>query len=466
MPEPTAAGAAAGRRVAVIGGGLAGITAALDAADAGAEVTLLERQARLGGRTWSFEHNGLTFDNGQHVFMRCCTSYRAFVERIGGDDLVTLQPRLDVPVLSPGRPPGRIARTGLPAPLHLAGSLARYRPLAPAARVRAVLAARRLGSVDPDDQANDLVSFGSWLAEHGQDERATAALWDLVGRPTLNLPAADASLALAAKVFRTGLLDRADAGDLGWSDVPLGVLHGDVAAAALAGRGVDVVTSTRVSEVAGGADAFVVRTAEGPAWEVDAVVVAVTHRSVTGLLAPSLRPPGWVGDRDPAALGSSPIVNVHVVYDRRVTDHAFFAAVDSPAQFVFDRTRPAGLQGGGQYLAISLSAADEQLATSADELVATMSAALAELLPAASRARVVDGRVTRERHATFRGVPGSAAHRAAAASGTSGLAFAGAWTDTGWPDTMEGAVRSGHAAARAALTAAVRPERRVDALPT
>ena len=114
------------RRVAVVGGGLAGISAALDCAGAGAAVTLVEVRRRLGGAAYSFERDGLQMDNGQHVFLRCCEAYRGLLERLGSSHLVHVQERLDIPVLSPGNAPARIRRSSLHAPLHLAGALARY----------------------------------------------------------------------------------------------------------------------------------------------------------------------------------------------------------------------------------------------------------------------------------------------------------------------------------------------------
>ena len=129
--------------VVVVGGGLAGITAALDAAEAGAAVTLVERRSRLGGLTWSFERDGRWFDNGQHVFLRCCTAYLELLGRLGVGGDVALQPRLDVPVLSPGRPLSRLRRNRLPAPLHLSGALARYRPVPMRERARIPLAGAR-----------------------------------------------------------------------------------------------------------------------------------------------------------------------------------------------------------------------------------------------------------------------------------------------------------------------------------
>ncbi|TDB79244.1 phytoene dehydrogenase, partial [Actinomadura sp. KC216] len=148
-------------------------------------------------------------------------------------------------------------------------------------------------------------------------------------------------------------------------------------------------------------------------------------------------------------LGSSPIVNVHVVYDRPVLDEPFVAAIDSPVQWVFDRTAISGVPSG-QYLAVSVSAADRWIDTPTAELREVYLAALERLFPAARRARVTDFFVTRERHATFRQGPGSGALRPASATRLPWLFLAGAWTDTGWPDTMEGAVRSGLSAARLA----------------
>jgi uncharacterized protein with NAD-binding domain and iron-sulfur cluster len=146
------------------------------------------------------------------------------------------------------------------------------------------------------------------------------------------------------------------------------------------------------------------------------------------------------------ALGHSPIVNVHVLYSKQVMDLPFVAAVDSPVQWVFDKTRQAGLTAG-QYLAISLSAADEYIDVPTAALREQFLPALERLFPAAASAEIIDFFVTRERRATFRQAPGCVAMRPGAGTPAPGLVLAGAWTDTGWPDTMEGAVRSGHNAA-------------------
>jgi hypothetical protein len=163
---------------------------------------------------------------------------------------------------------------------------------------------------------------------------------------------------------------------------------------------------------------------------------------------PAGAPAGHPGPAQWRQLATSPIVNVHVIYDRRVTRLPFVAAVDSPVQWVFDRTGPSGLRTG-QYLAISLSAADSYVDVPAPALREQFLPALAELFPAARDARVTDFFVTRERRATLRQVPGCERLRPPAATAVPGLVLAGAWTGTGWPDTMEGAVRSGLNAVRA-----------------
>jgi squalene-associated FAD-dependent desaturase len=432
-------------RVVVVGGGLAGLSAALELADAGVPVTLLESRSRLGGATWSFRRNGLWFDNGQHVFLRCCTAYRTFLDRIGAAGSVRLQERMELPVLAPGRDVAVLRRNRLPAPLHLAGSLLRYHHLAPGDRLRLGRALVPLRRADLDDPSLDERTFAEFLGAHGQRRAAVERLWDLICVPTVNLPAADASLALAATVFQIGLLSDAAAGDIGWSEVPLGRLHADPAARALDRAGADIRTSTPVESVERGAGGVVVATATERV-RAGAVIVAVPHDTAAALL------PGAAGAREWPALGTSPIVNVHLVYDRPVVPHPMAAVIDSPLQFVFDRTETSGLgAGGGQVIAVSLSAATDWVGTPSDALVATVHGELARLFPDVAAARRLDAVVIRERAATFRGGPGTRALRPATRSDVPGVYLAGAWTATGWPATMEGAVRSGVAAARAVL---------------
>ena len=453
--------------VVVAGGGLAGITAALDAADAGHRVTLLERRPRLGGLTHSFartlpDGSRLVVDNGQHVLLRCFTAYRALLERLGTGQHVHLQPRLEVHVRSPGHRPGDPPRTALlrrgdlPAPLHLLPVLARHRLLTARERLGVARASAAMARLDPAAPATDARSLAAWLDEQGQGRAATAAVWDLLCVATLNARAQDASLALAAVVLQQGLLaGRAD-GDVGLSRVPLQRLHGDAAAAALDAAGVRVRRGVALTGLRrGGGDRWRVEAGGAAPTTADAVVVALPPRAAERLVPREAQTlaPGW-SER----LGASPIVDVHLVLDRRALEVPLAAGAGSTAQWVFDRTGPSGLAPGPggrerQYLVVSVSAADDLVGLPAAVVVDRVRSALVRLHPAVGRAEVVDAFVTREREATFAQAPGSAADRPPAATADPALALAGAWTATGWPATMEGAVRSGHAGAAVALAA-------------
>ncbi len=458
------------REVVVIGGGLAGIAAAITLREAGVGVTLVEARPWLGGATCSFSRGGLKIDNGQHVFLRCCTSYRELLARLGMTGSATLQDRFDVTVLSPGGGRARLRRSALPAPLHLARALVSYGFLSGPERLRVARAALALRTLDPAQPGLDGQRLGDWLGARGQNSRARRRLWDLFVVSSLNIDGDEASVPLAATVLKTALLGDNDAADIGVPAVPLGDLHGQAAGRLLRQLGADVRLGTKAAAVerdpAGG---FRVRVTSGPD-AADGAGGGVTGGGVTGagptgigggaigadgviLAVPAglaARLAGAAGVADAARwdeLSSSPIVNVHVVYDRRVTRLPFAAVVDSPVQWVFDKTRTSGLPSG-QYLAVSLSAADSYVDVPTAGLRERFLPALEDLFPAARDARVTDFFVTRERRATFRQAPGCGALRPGAATSLPGLAVAGAWTDTGWPDTMEGAVRSGRTAAQ------------------
>lgn len=396
-------------------------------------------------------------DNGQHVFLHCCTAYRGLIERLGAGDLVEIQPKLDVPVLGVGGARhrlGRLRRAALPVPLHLAGSLATYPHLSPFDRLRVVRGALALRRLDLADPALDAVSFGDWLRAHGQNARTIEALWDLVGVATLNARADQVSLALAAMVFKTGLLSDPGASDIGIAAVPLGAVHHDAALAELNRAEVKVLLRTKAVELksvsADGGPRHAVRLEDGELLTADVVVLAGAQDTAAALL-----PPDAIEKQHRLAdLGTAPILNVHVIYDRKVLRRPFFAALGSPVQWVFDRTTHSGLaqsRPSAQYLALSQSAVEGEIDLPVSELRARYLPELERLLPAARGAEVLDFFVTRERTATFDPAPGSAALRPRARTRLPGLLLAGSWTATGWPATMESAVRSGHAAADAAL---------------
>jgi uncharacterized protein with NAD-binding domain and iron-sulfur cluster len=469
----------AGRHVVVIGGGLAGITAAIRLRESGAAVTVLEGRPWLGGATCSFTRGEKVIDNGQHVFLRCCTEYQALLARLGMAGSVSMQERFDVTVLTPGGQ-ARLRRNSLPAPLHLSGALARYGLLTAGERLKVGRAALGMRFADPASPRLDDQRLGDWLGSRWQGERARRRLWDLFIISALNIAGDDASAALSATVIKTALLGRKDAADIGMAAIPLGDLHGESSLRLLTRLGVDVRLGTKATAIepggtgpggigpggsgsggsgSGGSGPAGSEAADGPGagrfrvpvvsgggpdgvLSADAVVLAVPAAAAVRLAPPRLAASAarW------GELGVSPIVNVHVHYDRRVTRLPFAAALESPVQWVFDKTRAAGVTSG-QYLAVSQSAADDYVDVPAARIREEFLPALAQLFPAAADARVLDFFVTRERRATFRQGPGTGRLRPGAGTVVPGLALAGAWTETGWPDTMEGAVRSGQNAA-------------------
>jgi squalene-associated FAD-dependent desaturase len=432
-----------GPRVVVVGGGLAGTSAALTLADAGVDVTVAERRPHLGGLTTSIERDGYSFDNGQHVFLGCCNAYQDLLARLGASDKVYLQSRLDVPVLTPGGSGGAIRRSGLPAPFHLGASLARYRLLSARERLWLlwpVLALRRLRVGDP---ALDGINFGDWLRRRGQSPRAIARLWNLIIQPTLNVSVDDASLALAAQVFQVGFLQSANGADMGWSTVPLSILHGEYVERAFESAGVHTLLNTAVSAITRANDGTYEVVTDGQTLIADAVIVATPARVAATL--------GLVDADVAREMGTSPIVNIQFVFDRKVTDLAMAACVDSPVEFVFDRSDAAGA-GAGQCLVISLSGADAYMAKGSSELIPEFRSALGDLFPLSREATVLSAVVTREASATFRAAPGVELLRRSITPRLPGVFLAGAWCDTGWPATMEGAVRSGSEAASQVLS--------------
>ncbi len=458
-PGPVRAGT-----VVVIGGGLAGISAAVELAEAGLPVCLVESRPWLGGATCSFARRGLTVDNGQHVFLRSWTSYRGLLDKLGVADRVDMQDRLDLTVLAPGNH-ARIRRSGLPTPLHLTRSLARYQLLSPAERLMVLPALAGLWRTDPVG-SGDEIRLGEWLARHGQGEHARRTFWDLVALPTLNTRPDRTNLGLARGVLAGLVLAGRDSADIGVPAVPLCDLHSAPAVALLNRLGVHLRLGTkalaiRANPAGGGYEVSVLGTAllchEGqlpfdraepelmtaagvvlaiPAWE----AAALAPRELAG---PAAR---W------ARLAPSPLVSIHVIYGRPVTGLPFAAAVDSPVRWIIDKSRAAGLDRG-QYLAAAVPAADRYVDSPVASIRAEFIPALARLLPGAAGAAVEDFFVTKERRATFRQVPGSTALRPAQATSQPRLAVAGAWTSTGLPDTMEGAVRSGKLAATAVIDA-------------
>lgn len=448
--------------IAVVGGGLAGIAAALALADHGRGVTLFERRPFLGGRAFSFvdPDTGAVLDNGQHVLAGACTALRRLLSRIGAPPGAFLrQPRLDVPIFDGAGRLESIRAPALPAPFHAVAALARYRHLAPSARLAVARDVRALVSTGPAERvALDPVPLGEWLAERGAPTETLARFWEVLVRPALNVPAAEANLPLAAFFLERAIWEGGAGGALWLPGGGLTESIGEPALEALREAGVDVRLGARVTSIVEDAGRTAGIEADGVAVAAADVVVAVPPRALDRLLATGLAPHGGYG-----ALGASPIVDVYLWYDRRVVPVPFAGVFDSPLQWVFNRTLLLGRRAaGGECLAVSLSAADDLVEASKGEIAEVVDEAVERVFPARAGARRLAVSVVKEPRATFRAGPGLTGLRPGPVGPVDGLWIAGDWTATGWPATMEGAVRSGEAAARALLSRSEEPLTRPD----
>lgn len=444
-----ATGAAARTHVCIAGGGLAGLAAACELASRGYGVTVVEARPFLGGKTYSFPAESAVLDNGQHVFLRCCTAYIGFLRRLGVLGRTRLQRRLDVPVAEPGGRTGRLAALPLPAPLHLSRALLAYPHLARADRLlvaRAALAAlrvsdRRLAEYDGE-------TFEQWLRRHGQSASAIENFWDLLVVATCNAPASVVSAATGLFVLRRGFLTDPRGAAIGLPLVGLSELHVDPAVRYVQARGGDVRVRSAVQQVCvDGDSATALMLADGRRLTADAFVLAVPWLQMGALLPEQwrTRPPFAAAAR----LRAAPIVNLHVRFGARVLRSPLLACVGTPIQWVFDRS---GIQGAstdqGQWVTVSLSAAEKYLRMTKREIEEALLPELRRVLQAPD-APVWRCVVVKEPEATFAPEPGTLALRPGPVTPIRNLFLAGAWTDTGWPATMEGAVRSGLAAASA-----------------
>jgi len=398
-------------KAVVIGGGLAGLTAALELVDAGHEVELLEARPTLGGKVQTLPRRegdpDPPPDNGQHVALGCFEQYLAFLDRIGSADSVLRVP-LDLPVVDER---GRAATIG-----YGLGPLLRYRHLSLRDRLRVAVLLARLPRLEAGRE-----TFGDFLRRRGQTQAAIDRFWDVFIRPALNLRTDEADARAAVFTVLTAMRSGRQASDLIVPTAPLGRIHGEAARRTLEAAGADVRTEARITDL--------------DDVDADAIVVAVPPDEASRLL-----------DED-WSFEPSPIVSVHLLMDRRLLEHDA-ALLGSPVQWVFDRGRMTRHEPErGQYLTVISSGVPELMELRGRELLDVI---VREVTDRFGDAQVVWSRVSREPEATIALRPG--VERPAPGLVRPGVALAGAWTGTGWPATMEGAVRSGRAAVHALLS--------------
>lgn len=438
--------------VIVAGAGFAGLSAAVRLVEHGARVLVVEERRRLGGRATAFPDpaTGEIVDNGQHALFGCYRETFAFLKAIGAEHDVALDDRLEIEVVDRD---GRRSRLTTPAwrpPLHLVGGLLRWRALGFADRVAAVRmgrALRALRSNGPGWTALGSLTASEWLRQMRQPRGITELLWEPLVVAALNQPpevaAAEPFVRVMTRMFNGTRRDAA----IGLPRVPLDALYAEPARRHLESRGslvrvgagaTLVVRDDRVSGV----------DVKGERLEADVVIAAVPWYGFAAFTAgvPALASIARVA----AAMRPSPIVTVNLWYDRPVTDTAFVGLPGRTFQWVFDKGRIFGSESS--HLSLVCSGADAVVALDNQSLCDIAARDVAEALPAARGARVVRATAVREKRATFSLAPGQPP-RPKAETPIRGLFLAGDWTDTGLPATIEGAVQSGHLAARLASAA-------------
>ncbi len=439
----------AGPSVAIAGGGLAGLAAGCALAQAGFRVNLFERRPYLGGRASSYQHPGTgeVVDNCQHVLLGCCTNLIDFYRRIGVEEKIRWFERLVF--VEPGGRQSAISPGWLPAPLHTAPSFL----LAPSlglgdklAIARAMLAIARGASDDGSE------NFQPWLERHGQTPQAIERFWKVVLVSALNEDLERSSVTYGAQVFRESFLKSAAAGRMGVPTVPLTELY-NAAGDYIRERGGEVQLRMAVEAFSAEPDRVKLCVA-GKEAACDFAVLALPFNTLGGVL-----PPGNDAEplrREASQLESSPITGIHLWFDREVTDLEHAVLPDRTIQWMFHKSKLLGrtTEGGGSYLELVVSSSKSLVDKPKNEIVDLAVRELGEFFPAARNARLVKSTVIKEVHATWSPAPGVDRHRPPAVTAWPRVFLAGDWTATGWPATMEGAVRSGYLAAEALARAA------------
>ena len=439
----------------IVGGGLAGIAAAVRLAQRGFRITLIETRKRLGGRATSFTDptTGQLIDNCQHVLMGCCTNLLDLYRRLGVAERMQWSRRLHFAGPTQPNHDGRwridaLEADDLPAPLHMTRSMMRFRTLSLGDKVaigRGLLAMTRLGRDGRQALADR--SFLDWLTEHHQPRRAIERFWSVITISALNELPQQSAASYAMQVFQEGFLANRDAYVMGLPDVPLvqlydpaeQVIH-DAGGRILLGAGARrfLFEEGRVSAL---------ELADGAKITADVFISAVPFDRLAKLVDVDM----CKADtrlRRLDRFSVSPIIGIHLWFDRPVMDLPHLILMAGPLQWLFNK----GMDDSGrQHLHGVISAAHELVDTPAEALIDMAVAQLGRVLAGAVDGRLIHGRVVKEKRATFSVRPGVDRLRPAARGGIANLYLAGDWCRTGWPATMEGAVRSGYLAAAACL---------------
>ena len=444
-------------RVVIVGGGLAGLAAAAALGTRGCRVTLLESRPRWGGRASSFtdQATGETIDNCQHVAMGCCTNFFAFCRQVGIDGFFRREQQLYF-----FDPEGRCSRfhaVGLPVPLHLAPALMRLSYLTLREKMQLSFGLRALARSSAKEGESE--NFAHWLARHGQSPRLCERFWHVVLVSALSETLDRIHVAAARKVFVDGFLRNHHGWEVWIPTASLDELYGGRLAGWMQEQGIDARLQAGVKNVLI-IDGHVagVELRSGERIDADAIILAVPPDRVSGLLPESIRDDSFW--QTPAKLESAPISSVHLWFDRPITELPHATFVGRLSHWLFNRSsiRDAETAETSAYYQVVISASRGLEGRTQDDIIREVMEDLAIAWPAARDAKLQHGRLVTEHKAVISMLPGVEELRPSQVTPIANLFLAGDWTRTGWPGTMEGAVRSGWLAAEAVLRHLQRPE--------
>jgi squalene-associated FAD-dependent desaturase len=444
--------------VAVIGGGVAGMSAACALAEAGFRVRLVERRGYLGGRASSYLHPGVNevIDNCQHVLFGCCTNLIGFYRRIGALERIHWSSGMTMIEPGTGRRsplgPSKLGPLALPAPLH---SLPRMLAAKAFTRADKLALARAFRALLKPVACDTTENLASWLARHKQTPGAIERFWRLVLASALNADLDSIAVPYAAKVVRELFMNSAEAGRMGLSTVPLSELYAG-AAEFLERRNSEVIFNSNIEaaqwDEANGQWSLVTRAGTILA---DFLVLALPFEATAKLL------PGMPPAEGAEALSAQierhehwPICSVHLWFDREITELEHAILLDRELHWMYNKGRLQPWRNTrGSYLELLVSASRSFAALTREQAIETALSELKEFFPVAAQAKLEKAAVVKEVRATFGVPPGIDAARPGAVSPWPQCILAGDWTATGWPSTMESAARSGHLAAEAVCAA-------------
>jgi squalene-associated FAD-dependent desaturase len=444
------------RTVTVVGGGVAGMSAACALAEGGFRVQLVERRGYLGGRASSYLHPGVdeVIDNCQHVLFGCCTNLIGFYRRIGVADRIHWTSEMTM--IEPGGRRSLLGPSWLPAPFHGLPKLMTAHGFTLADKLALARAFRALMRPVPSDSTE---SLAAWLMRNGQTKGAIERFWRLVIASALNADLDSIALPYAAKVIRELFMNSAQAGSMGMSTVPLSELYAG-AAEYLRARGSSVLLNTNV---------------ESSAWDEETSQWSITTRTgtlVSEFLVPALpfealqkllphMPPLETADglsRQIESLEHWPICSVHLWFDRKITELDHAVLLDGEIHWMYNKSRLQPWRRlKGSYVELVISASRSFAALTREQAIAQAVSELGEYFPAMGSAKLEKAALVKEIRATFGVPPGIDRARPTSVSPWPNCFLAGDWIATGWPSTMESGVRSGHLAAEAVCQTAGEP---------